>query len=115
MTCFSYATGGERNMNKVVTFLCCDLGGGAGGDLARRDVINDDVGVVLLPPFFGEDIVKPPVVAGHHMSPLNDLQHLLLGESSFGEEEHRGQPRGGKGTARHLDKLPPAKFFVGIV
>ena len=51
------------------------------------DVVDDDVGVVLLAPLLAEGAVEPGVVGGDEVAPLQNLESFLLGSGALREEE----------------------------
>ena len=56
------------------------LGGGAGGHILYRDVVDRDRNIVLLSPVLGE-LVKPFVVCRNEVTPLHDRQRLGIGQA----------------------------------
>ena len=50
-------------------------------------MIDDDIGVVLLSPLLAECPIEPSVVSGDEVTPLENLQSLLLRRSTFRKQE----------------------------
>src|SRR4029453_9626270 len=51
--------------------------GGGRGKVGQVDVVDDDVGVVVLPPDLRVHVVEPRVVGGDEVTPLDDLEGVL--------------------------------------
>jgi len=83
---------GRRRRQKheqVVPFSRRSFRGCLGVKIDQVDVINNDIGVVLLSPLFAESLVKPSVVGRNKMTPLKYLQSLLLRRSFFWKQNER--------------------------
>src|SRR5437762_1064512 len=80
---------GREQHDEVVPPAGRSLRGGLRGEVDEIDVVNSDVGVVLLPPLLAKGPVKPGVVGGNEVTPLENLQSLLLGRSAFRKQEKR--------------------------
>src|SRR5260370_38510680 len=83
-----------------MALLSGSLGGGFGGEVHKIDVVDDNVGIVLLPPLFAEGAIEPSVVGGDEVAPLENFQGFLFRGSTFREKEKRtGAPAAPKGPA----------------
>ena len=93
-----------------MTLLRRDLGGSGGVEGRDADVVDGDLGVVLLTPLLDVGAVEPLVVAGDEVVPLKELQLLLraLGEDLPPHPE-RGRDAGSPGD---LEKLPSGDTHV---
>src|SRR5436853_250020 len=80
---------GREQHHEVVPPAGRSLRGGLRGEVDEINVVNSDVGVVLLPPLLAKGPVKPRVVGGNEVAPLENLQSLLLGRSAVREQEER--------------------------
>src|SRR5262249_24845809 len=67
---------GPWGVEEVVALLRGDLGGGDGVEAGGADVVDDDLGVVLLAPLLDVGAVEPNVIAGDEVIPLEDPQLL---------------------------------------
>src|SRR5436305_8379434 len=52
-------------------------------------MIDDYIGVVLLAPLFGESPVKPGVISGNKVAPLQNLERFLLRRGALRKQECR--------------------------
>src|SRR5207245_8430122 len=86
---FLIGRGRGKKHKEVVTLLRGSLGGGFGGEVHKIDVVDDDVGIVLLPPLFAEGAIEPSVVGGDEVAPLENFQCFLFRGSAFREQEKR--------------------------
>src|SRR2546430_7639277 len=98
---------GREQQHEVVPLAGRSLGGGLRGKVDEIDVVNSDVGVVLLPPLLAKGPVKPGVVGGHEVAPLENLQSLLLGRSAFRKQEKRPgcSAKSKSAASRQLDEV----------
>ena len=65
--------------------------GGTGIEIDQVDVVNDYIGVVFLAPLFGEGPVKPCVIGGDKVAPLQNLERFLLRGGPLRKQECRPQ------------------------
>jgi hypothetical protein len=80
---------GRQQQDKVVPMLRLGFGRRSTGDVAKPDIVDDNLGVVLLPPLFDETLVEPSVVVWNEMLPLHDLERLLLSAGPAGDDAGR--------------------------
>src|SRR2546430_6618790 len=105
---------GREQHHEVVPPAGRSLRGGLRGEVDEIDVVNRDVGVVLLPPLLAKGPVKPGVVGGNEVTPLENLQSLLLGRSAFRKQEKRpGRSAKSKSAAsRQRDEVTTGKSLI---
>src|SRR5207253_2696226 len=94
---------------KVMALSSRSLGSGLSSKVDKVDVVDNDVGIVLLPPLFAKGVIEPSVVSGNKMAPLKNFQRFLLRCCAFREQKKRaGAHPGCEGTAPSpLDKVSP--------
>src|SRR5262249_27398357 len=80
---------------QVMPFLRLGFCRSAGVDGRQVDVVHDNRSVVLLPPLHRVFLVEPLIPGRHEMSPLADLQRLLLGRGTLRKQKCRPQRSGG--------------------
>src|SRR6185437_13842533 len=110
--------GGRRREKheQVVSLFGGNFGRCARGELCQVDVVDGDIGIVLLAPLFGKDAVKPLVVFGNEVTPLNDLERLLLCLCSFRKEEIGSAKSGRNGSrAGNLNEVPTRNAALLLV
>jgi len=73
-------------------------------DLLHGDVVNVDLGIVLLAPFPGQLTLEPLVILGQEMGPFCDLQLFLAGECAIGKKEEWAESSGG---GRQFEEISP--------
>src|SRR6266571_2709001 len=79
--------GRGKKHEKIVTLLRGGFGGGVGGEVHKIDVVDDDVGIVLLPTLLTEGAIEPSLVGGDEVAPLENFQRFLFRGSAFREQE----------------------------
>src|SRR5207248_4340247 len=89
---------------EIVPLLGRHLRCRGGVDGGNADVIDDDVGIVLLAPFLDVLVVEPLVVTRHEVVPLQDLQRLARGAAPARQQ----QPRRSVSPCR-LDDFAPGE------
>jgi hypothetical protein len=105
--------GRRQEHEQVVALLRGDLGRGAGVDLADRDVVDGDAGVVLLAPLLAEHAVEPLVVARDEVAPLDDLERLPLRAGAAGSDA-RPRRRGERAEAGDLHEFPAGEPSLSL-
>src|SRR5947209_20466320 len=103
--------------DQIVPLLRRNFRGGPRRDFVERDVVHHDVDVVFLAPFFGEHAVEPLVVPRHEVTPLEDLQGLLLRRCSFRKEKERAGSGSDcqRAAAGKFDEHPPRKSWLVLL
>src|SRR5215470_6575520 len=69
----------------VMAFAAGKFGGGNIADLFYWNVINDDLGIVLIAPIPRKDILKPSVILRQKMRPLCDPEGLSPSKNAIGK------------------------------
>ncbi len=93
---------------KIVPLARRDFGRRAGVNLVHWNAIHDYVGVVLLSPFLGVNVVEPLVILGHEVRPGCDLEGLLLGARAIWKKKERPQARR-RASSHHSDQISASK------
>src|SRR5437868_7835518 len=82
--------------HQVMAFARLRFGSAAGRQVDQVDIVDRDIGVVLLAPVLGVGAVEPGVPGGDEVAPLQDLQCFLLGGSAL-RKKKRGAYTGNHG------------------
>src|ERR1700693_5451058 len=84
---------------EVMAFSSRSFGSSFGSQVHEVDVVDNYVGIVLLPPLFAEHAIEPSIVSGNEMAPLKNFQSLLLGSRPLGKEKKRPAASSDSGSA----------------
>jgi pyruvate, orthophosphate dikinase len=98
---------GVEKHKQVVSSLGCHLGGRAGPGVGGRNVIDNDLSIVFIPPLLGELLVEPLVIPRDEMAPLQDLQHFRLGAGTRGADQWGDSCQRQRSHADSFQQLAP--------